>query len=197
MSWHDRESRALIARAVLALSNTRDGGVIVVGVSESTSDSFELVGLGDDESGSFTQDGVSSFVNEYADPPVSVSVTRCDVDGKAVVVIQVPEFEELPTVCRKDGPKGLKRGAVFTRPRRVRESASVANQTEMREILERAIDRGIRRQLERFGAAGLMAGLDLDANGKRVADPQVIEARRIARRAASHKKYEDERGGFG
>ena len=52
---------------------------------------------------------------------------------------------QLPVVCKKGGPENLKRGALFTRSKSKYETAQVKSQTEMREILDLAVDKEIRR----------------------------------------------------
>lgn len=144
ISWASTETRGKLTKTVLALSNIQDGGAIVVGV-EQTGETFNAVGLAPDDRDSFRQDDVSAFVNEYADPFAQLSVAHVAHEGRSFVVIQVEQFLEIPVVCRKNGPGGLRGGAIYTRPRRKHETAEVPSQVEMRELLEVAIHKGIRR----------------------------------------------------
>jgi hypothetical protein len=66
-------------------------------------------------------------------------------------------FDEIPVVCRRNGV-GLRQGAVYTRSYRMPETCEVPSQTEMREIIEMATDKGVRRFLERSRRAGLLTG---------------------------------------
>lgn len=140
LNWGD--ARAKIAKAAIAMANIPDGGALVLGVQPDGS----AEGMTLEDFSSFDQDSVQEFVNEYADPYVELSVTGDHLEGYGdFVLIQVQQFGELPVVCKKNGPENLRRGAVYTRSRRKHETAEVGSQTEMREILDRAVDSQIRQ----------------------------------------------------
>lgn len=144
MSWREPATKAKIAKSAMAMANIADGGTIILGV-EKHGDTYVPDGMDPEHAETFKQDDVMEHVNEYADPYVQLTVKPVSKDNKGFVVIQVQEFDQLPVVCKKDGNEGLKRGAFFTRSRRKYETAQVGSQTEMREILDLAVDREIRR----------------------------------------------------
>ena len=127
------------------MSNVRGGGSIVIGVEEKD-EVFTPVGLSGSDLASFSQDEISAYVNEYADPFAEPTVHRVAQGGMDFVIIEVPEFFELPVVCKKNGPD-LRRGAIYTRARRMNESVEVPSQTEMREILDAALEKRFRAML--------------------------------------------------
>ncbi|PKR82458.1 hypothetical protein [Heyndrickxia camelliae] len=45
-------------------------------------------------------------VNKFADPPISFQLHPIEQDGKYFVLIRVPEFDEVPIVCKKSGEQG-------------------------------------------------------------------------------------------
>lgn len=147
-----------LTKCILALANIRDGGAIVIGVQEDPPGAFSPVGLSAAERDGFTQDGVASFVNEYADPYVELTVRHVAHDGMDFVVIQTTEFDHLPVICRRDHSDVMRRGAMYTRPRRMNECAEVPGQAEMREIIDMASEKGMRYlsgQASRAGYAPL------------------------------------------
>lgn len=154
VAWNDADLKARITKTILSMCNIPDGGAIVIGVEEQN-ESFVPTGLSGPDLGSFSQDGVSSHVNEYADPFAEVEVSRVSHSGADYVVIQVREFSEIPVICKRDGPVNLRRGAIYTRTRRMNETAEVPGQAEMREILDRATEKAIRVLHARLGRAGL------------------------------------------
>jgi hypothetical protein len=97
---------------------------------------------------------VASYVAEYADPYVKILLEKADLHGKKFIIIRVSEFDEVPVICKKDSSTDkekdriLTRGRMYTRTRRIPESAMVMNETEIREILVMAVDNGIRKYLE-------------------------------------------------
>lgn len=164
MSWRDNSTKIEVTRTSMAMANIPDGGGMIFGVNEISHRYFEPRGMNTNEADSFTQDDISDYVNGYADPFVELTVERVDYDGKIFVVIQIREFEELPVVCKKNGQElvrgeiytRLKCGDIYTRPRRKFESAPVPSQTELREILEMAIDKRIRKHREDWFRWGLV-----------------------------------------
>jgi predicted HTH transcriptional regulator len=143
MSWTDIATKVKVAKSAMAMANISDGGYIVFG-EKKNGEVYEPEGMQKDHVDSFKQDDVMEWVNKYADPYVELLVSPIERDGKLFVIIQVQEFAQLPVVCKKEG-EGLKRGDVFTRSRRKYETARVGTQTEMREILDLAVDKEIRR----------------------------------------------------
>lgn len=157
LSWNDAITKAKVVKSALAMANIPDGGAIVFGVEEIRPRVFEPKGMDPTDAGAFNQDDVQEYVNEYADPYVDLKVTPVQHDGKDFIVIQISEFEEIPVLCRKDGQEGLRRGGIYTRPRRKFESILVPSQNEMREILDLAVDKHIRKYREKLWRWGLVA----------------------------------------
>jgi predicted HTH transcriptional regulator len=144
MSWHEPETKAKITKSVMAMANIPDGGTIIIGM-EKEGELYFVRGMEVEDARSFQQDDVMEHVNEWADPYTELTVTLLHKDAKELACIQVREFEQLPVVCKKEGMEGLKRGAFYTRSRRKYETAQVGSQSEMREILDLAVDKEIRR----------------------------------------------------
>jgi hypothetical protein len=150
MSWTDTTTKAKLTKSVLAMANLRDGGHIVLGVDRQRDDTYLPVGMRADHLDSFVQDQLAAHFAEYADPYIEVTLIKHAVDGKTFCI----EFAELPVVCKKDGPEKLRRGATYTRSRRLPETVEVPTQVEMREILDLAVEKRVRtfaRQAERLG----------------------------------------------
>jgi len=144
MSWDESATKAKIAKSTMAMANLPDGGTIVIGV-EKQGETYDPKGMGPGHAEAFKQDDVMEHVNKYADPYVELTVRPIDHNNKRFVIIQVEGFSQLPVICKKPGLEGLKRGALFTRSRSKYETAQVRSQTEMRDILDLAVDKEIRR----------------------------------------------------
>lgn len=102
-------------------------------------------------------------VNKFADPPISFQLHPIEQDGKYFVLIRVPEFDEVPIVCKKSGEQGLKEGAIFSRSKTKPESAIIRSQSEMRELIDIAINKGIKQFYIRVRDSGLQLA-DSDAS---------------------------------
>ena len=145
ISWQESATKAKIAKSAMAMANLPDGGAIVVGVKK-IGEIYDPVGMEQSHIGSFKQDEVMEYVNDkFADPYIELSVTSVSRDNSHFLVIQVHEFGQLPVICKNNGLENLKRGALYTRSRTKHETIQVRSQTEMREILELAVDKEIRR----------------------------------------------------
>ena len=166
MSWDETATKAKIAKSAMAMANLPDGGAIVLGVRKN-GETYSPIGMDIGHAELFKQDDVMDWVNRYADPYVELTVTFISKDNNCFVVIQVQEFGQLPVICKKDGVEGLKQGALFTRSRRKYETAQVRSQTEMREIIDLAVDKEIRllhgRGLIAFGEAVSPSEADREA----------------------------------
>ncbi|MGO9923932.1 MAG: helix-turn-helix domain-containing protein [Isosphaeraceae bacterium] len=151
-----------VARAVLGMANRRGGGLVIIGV-ESDTESVDPVGLDEVQLRSWLQfDDLSAAVNEYATPSVSFDVEPQDHLGNRFIVIRVYEFEEIPVLCRKDlhAPRRrelvLRRGACYVRSHHKPETSEIPSEQEMRELLELAIDKGVRKFVTRAREAGMI-----------------------------------------
>ena len=142
LNWEtcSREEKASIVKDILAMANTQDGGTIIFGVRN---EDFLPVGVTDAEFASFDQTKVNDFLEEYTDPKFTCFVYKHDnVDGKKYVSISVPEFSEIPIICKKDANATkssiLSRGTLYIRTEKAT-SMAVPSAQEMRELLGRAI----------------------------------------------------------
>lgn len=153
---------ARVARAAMGMSNRRDGGRVVVGVDEAGG-VLVPTGLSPKDLSTWKYDDVAAGLAEYADPNLTFDLNPVSLDGKQYVVLRIYEFEEAPTLCSKDFQQTLagrnevilRRGACYVRSRSKPETSEVPSQDEMRELLELAIDKGVRRFLTRAHNVGL------------------------------------------
>ena len=151
----DKHLLAKVARAVLALSNRRNGGRVIIGV-EDDGQSLTPTGLTATDLDTWRHEDVSGAVSAYADPFVTLHTSHIQFDGKDFVVIEVEEFEEVPVVCKKSYPDVLRDGACYVRRRGRVESSEIPNSSEMRELLDLATEKAIRRfhRLQRAAQPG-------------------------------------------
>lgn len=149
-----------IAKATLALANLAGGGYVIVGVSKNeTTNRYEPTGMSEEDGRTYNQDDVSRFVNEFTDPHVDIELKHFLTDTKHYVVIQVSEFEEVPVICEKGSTETI-RGRIYCRTHRQVESSPEPSVSEMREIIELAVDKGIKKQRRRIVSYG--SELDTD-----------------------------------
>lgn len=150
---------AKVTRAALGLGNMRDGGHIVIGLDSDKLAELEP-GLSPAELASWlSYDDVARKLAEYADPALRFDVAeRTLSSGAKIAVIQVMEFADQPHICSRAYDSVLRKGAVYIRPRKVPETSEVADSFEMRELLDLATEKALRRYIETSRRAGLLLG---------------------------------------
>jgi len=76
MKWDGQANSAALAKDIAAFCNSPDGGVIVVGKSETAPGKFESTGLTPEEAGSFETTRVANWINSRFSPPISLVCYR-------------------------------------------------------------------------------------------------------------------------
>ena len=157
----DRLFFARVVRACLGMANLRDGGRVIIGVDE-RGGALDPVGLSDADLATWRYDDIAAGLATYADPMINFDVYVHEHQGQRFVVLEVHEFDELPILCKTtymDRPPRqeviLREGACYVRRRGKPETSEVPTQSEMRELLDLAIEKGVRRFIARALAVGL------------------------------------------
>lgn len=98
----DKHFLAKVVRASLSMGNLRDGGVVVLGITD-TAPQEMLPGLSDADLAAWVDyDTISARFGEYADPPLRFDIGETTLNtGSRVVVIEVREFAEVPHLCSR------------------------------------------------------------------------------------------------
>lgn len=135
-----RKEQLGIIKDILAMSNTQDGGKIIIGVRDTD---YQVVGLSEDELESFDQTDINNLLHTYTDPRFSCSVQKLPYKGKNVVIIIIPEFSEVPIICKKNASTKnneqiLKASQIYMRTDKAT-SEAVSCAEDMRELLGRGL----------------------------------------------------------
>ncbi|MBY4208183.1 hypothetical protein HQO44_17130 [Rhodococcus fascians] len=152
---------AKIARAAMAMGNLSDGGIVCLGIDDKRMREM-MPGLNTTQAADWSDfDNVSAALAKYSDPPVTFQTDQYTLsNGVTVVVLDISEFDRVPHVCKKSFPDVLQNGFTYVRPRGKPESVTVPSSSDMRDLLEIAIGKGVREFVRRAGAAGLPLGLN-------------------------------------
>jgi len=140
MEWDGAQQSASLAKDIMALSNCRDGGVLVIGKKEESPGKFALLGVSEEQAAGFDTTKVGTWVNNRCYPSVQVVCHRVTQEGKIFVVITVKEFEDIPTICtRAYQPEGskeslLRSGAIYVRTANA-ESAPLSSGDQLRQLI--------------------------------------------------------------
>lgn len=154
----NRQLFAKVVRAVLGMANRRDGGLVVIGVQDNGG-VLDPVGLDAAALRTWRYDDVAAALATYAVPSVDFDLETSEHQGKRYVLLRVREFEDIPVLCKKDYEGVLRDGACYVRSRRKPETAEIPSEADMRDLLELATE----KRLRRFLAQARAARLDLSA----------------------------------
>jgi len=170
--WRENRFKATITKSILGVANIRDGGWIVIGKEEQPDGTFDAVGMSEPDFDSYDSDSVKDFVKDYADPYVNLSVHKVPHAQKKFLVIRIEEFDTIPVICKRDWGNILHRGKMYTRSRGKAETIEVPGQTEMREIINMAVEKELRRFHERLSRVGLQPLIPSEPEDKELFDKQ-------------------------
>ena len=147
---------AQVTKAALGMANNRDGGNIVVGVAE-IEGSPVRTGLEIEDLATWSFDALADQLARYADPNVSFTLAMKEFEDKQFLLIEVREFDEIPVLCKRAHSDLLREGACYVRTSRKPETSELPTQTEMRELLGLATEKGVRRYIEQLERLGIIA----------------------------------------
>lgn len=152
----DKPYVAKVARAVMAMGNLRDGGLVCLGIDD-TQLALMNPGLDPVQLEQWSDvDEVNVALTRYIDPPADIRVTPMQLrPGVHVVVLEVREFFDLPHLCRRSLQGEVQEGHLYVRPRGMPQSVSVSTTTQMREVLDLATEKALREFVRRAQGAGL------------------------------------------
>jgi len=158
----NRDKKYELARDLIAFSNTKDGGRVIFGVRD---EDLALVGVSSDIYESIDTSSVVQMLHDNSAPEVRCGISKREIDGKRVVVFDVAEFDETPTICTNtiattDGAKRiiLREGAVY-----IRTGAATTEEISSAEEMRSLISRAVRRTSDELLASihGLLTGKPL------------------------------------
>jgi len=167
----DKAYLGQIAKAVMAMGNLRDGGLVCLGIDEPRMREMRP-GLSAEQVAQWSDyDQVHTAMASLVDPPPGFQPLLFRLSsGCDVVVLEVDEFDDVPHLCRADVGDVLQAGAMYVRPRGMPRSVRVPDAREMRDVLDIATDKAVREFLRRAYAAGLPspgAGPAINADSER------------------------------
>lgn len=147
-----------LIKTSMAMGNLRDGGVMVIGVSERNG-VWSLDGISAVDLATYDVDVVVDQTNSYASTHVDLDIVSVEYGGKTFLTVQANEFDETPIVCKRNGPpeSGLAVGEVYVRPPGLARTTRVTDARQMDDLLELAAEKRARRIIEVSQRVGMVA----------------------------------------
>lgn len=154
-----------IGRAMLALANNPNGGVIVIGEKEKNNGEFKPIGVSKVSYDSFKYDDISRYVKSLSSTQIQFKIDRgsmlIDEKDRKFVIIQVAESSEVPVVCikaeRYDETKqfigdniALRENAIYIRSKSPIESREISSVEEWKDIINRSMEKSKKELLRRM-----------------------------------------------
>jgi len=136
-----------IAKSILAMSNSRDGGKVVLGVElDATTKSYVLKGMAPKDLISYDQDLIYQQVRNFGRPEPRFQVVNVERGAMNFIVFAVQPFILAPIICNNPWnlPK-LEAAAIYIRSDKP-ETKKVSDPVEMKELVDAVVD----RELEGF-----------------------------------------------
>ncbi|MHB8602688.1 MAG: AlbA family DNA-binding domain-containing protein [Nitrosotalea sp.] len=170
-SWQDRTAETLgLVIDIMAFSNTQDGGTVILGVDDSTQEFASVSGRWWD---SFDTTRIVDILNKYCDPRLDIQVFKDEdfayrAKRGPIVVLQIPEFTDVPVICKIDGNTSDQKcifnaGEIYIRTNRA-STEIISNSQDMRDLTNRAMLKHGDRLLQAFSAI---------ASGQRLPQPVI------------------------
>jgi hypothetical protein len=148
-----------LVKTLMAMGNLRDGGVVVIGVSEA-GQQWNLAGITKDHLETYDVDTVTETLAKYASPPVELDVVLVKYqNGPSFLAIQAHEFGDLPFVCKRNGPdteRPFHEGDIFVRPPGKPQTKKVTVAQELHALLALAAEKRARAMLQAGHRIGLV-----------------------------------------
>lgn len=117
--------RERLLKSILALSNTKGGGRVLIGIKDET---LERTGLNADNSKSLKNklDELKSQVQKFSSGAIDIKFSIYNWNNKEFLFMEVEQYLEYPNVCKVDGQfvyedsegikkKMLEKGAIYVR----------------------------------------------------------------------------------
>jgi len=140
-------AREKLIRAILAMSNTKSGGFVIVGIKDNKP--FDFVGVTAEHLNKFVtkieelKAKVESFANFQADYEIGIGTYR----KKRYLIFDIREFYLNPIICRKNGEhkdKILEEGAIYIRTLKDKPSSiKLINPVDVQDFMTRGMDKQI------------------------------------------------------
>ena len=165
LEFSNDASKALVARAIAAHSNARDGGDIIVGM-EKCGESYSPSGVTPAHLATFKSDELRDYIQVHFLPMPNFKMDIDEFEGKSFIIISVSPFGLYPCVCVQGYcEKGasrptLTKGIIYVRSKRKPESAPLETEEDLAELIDTSADRWLQYRARRDKTSSLVSPED-------------------------------------
>ena len=139
--------REKLIRSIFAMSNTKEGGYIVVGIKENGNKTLDFTGVEEAHLAIFRAEDLKAKVESLSSSPMDYEIGVGSYKGKNYIVINITEFLLTPAICRRNGEhkdKILEEGAIYVRTLKDKPSSvRLSNPIDVQDFIDRITDKQI------------------------------------------------------
>ncbi len=130
-----------IIKSILAMSNNRDGGKIILGIKRDNEGKYILQGMTEDDLKTYDQDLIFEHVRNFGEPEPKFQVLNIEYNNKNFIVFAIQSFIFAPIICKNHrNLNQLEHAAVYIRTDKP-ETKKITDPSEMREMIDLAIEK--------------------------------------------------------
>ena len=131
-------------KTILALSNTADGGKIILGVEkDSSKERYILKGMKRTDLRTFDHDLIFDHVRNFGRPDPRFQVLNTQFSTKNFIIFSVQSFTFSPIICRNyKNLQKLEDAAIYIRTHKP-ETKKISEPWEMKELIDLTVDKEI------------------------------------------------------
>jgi len=130
-----------IIKSILAMSNSRDGGKIILGMEKDNSDRHILKGMEKYHLNAYDQDLIFEHVRNFGESEPQFQVLNIEYNSMNFIVFAVQSFTYAPVICKnKRHLTQLENAVIYIRTDKP-ETKKITEPWEMKEILDLAIEK--------------------------------------------------------
>lgn len=152
----DKAIKGKLLKCIMAFSNTRDGGHMLIGV-EQRGGKFVPIGVSDSQAGSFDPTKIGDFARGFCSVLPRIRSTVVPIAGVELLLLRIEEFTDEPIVCisdlhEADGGAVLRKGQIYTRTEDAK-CVAIDSSEAMRSFLDLALQKrgeGLIEQIRRL-----------------------------------------------
>jgi len=136
LNFSEKDSRAALAKDVIAMANW-GGGTIIVGVAEPEPGRFSLKGITPEKLSSYEVTKLNNSIKDFIDPHIHLKSKFIEHENKHFCLITVPPVGKSIYLPKKQNENAkLYCGRIYTRNTSA-ESAEIRTSVELRELLDK------------------------------------------------------------
>lgn len=147
LPWNDVSSQIQlqeVIKSILGLSNIKDGGKIILGVKQNPDRTFTVEGMKEEHLVTYDSEKIYQDIRSFGEPEPRFEIRSIESGDKFFIVFFIQEFLYSPIICARNGKnvgaEPLVKGALYIRTLKP-ETKKVDNETEMKEIINLAIEK--------------------------------------------------------